>query len=252
LKSLAKGALGWVATLAGVLAIIWILGKDSGWLGSLSRPVVAVAVDSLVIVGVVAAVAYVAVRRANKKHENASEPSPFVAATRRAQSRLGAVLGEVGERVGEQHGGPFKFDRGSMVLKDATLITAATLAGHHGLEKIGFLWAARPAQDGGFLASPQFAGLPAWAQDAVVLLDLRRELLLRGLDAFRSAGSGFYCHDLDRITQAARRTGNAALFELLVLAREAAPGESMGHLEAALLDQLDKQETWQGLLAPGG
>jgi hypothetical protein len=251
LESVAKGAFGWLATLAGVLALIWLLGKDSGWAGSLGRPVVAVAVDGLVVLGVVAAVAYVVVRHVNKRHENVSEPSPLIAASRRAQSRLGAMLGEVGERVDEQHGLPFKFDQGNMVLSDATRITAATLAGYDGLEKIRFLWSARPAQGADFLESTQFAGLPAPAQDAVVLLDLRRELLLRGLDAFRSASSGFYCHDLDRIALAAQRTGNAALFDLLESVRTAAPGQSVGHLGAAVLDELDKPETWEGMRAPG-
>jgi hypothetical protein len=103
-----------------------------------------------------------------------------------------------------------------------------------------------------FLTSTQFAGLPTSAQDAVVLLDLRRESLLRGLDAFTSTSSGFYCHDMDRITQAALRTGNTDLCDLLRFIRTAAPGQSVNNMTTTVLNELDKQETWEGLLASNG
>jgi hypothetical protein len=237
LKSLFTNILGWLATLVGVLVLILILGNGSGWAGS------SAVVNGLVPVGVVLAVAYVVLRRYNKRRENVSEPPPVLAATRLAQSWLGREL----EKIDEQN--DFNFDPGSVVLSDATRITAATVAEYDGLEKIEFLWLARPSQPDDFLTSTQFAGLPASTQDAVVLLDLRRELRLRGLDAFMSASSGFYCHDMDRITKAALHTGNAGLSELLGSVRTVAPGRSVNDMTSTVLGELDKQETWEGLLS---
>jgi hypothetical protein len=237
LKSLIKSVLGWLAMLVAVLVLILILGDGPGWLRS------GAAANGLIPVGVVLAIAYVVVRRYNKRHEDVSQPSPVLAATRLAQSWLGREL----EKVDEQHN--FEFDPGSVVLSDRTRITAATVAEYDGLEKIGFLWFARPAQPDEFLTSTQFAGLPASAQDAAVLLDLRRELLLRGLDAFTSTSSGFYCHDMDRIIQAALRTGNTDLFDLLRFIRTVAPGQSVNNMTTTVLNELDKQETWERLLA---
>jgi hypothetical protein len=244
LKSLAQSVLTGLATLVGVLALILILGQDSGWVGSIARPIIAAAAGGLVVAGVVVAVAYVVVRRHNKTHEDVSQPSPVLAATRLAQSWLGRAL----EKVDQRH--DFGFDPGSVVWSDATRITAATVAEYDGLEKIGFLWFVRPAQPDDFLTSTQFAGLPRSAQDAVVLLDLRRESLLRGLDTFLSTASGFYCHDLDRIIQAALRTGNSDLFDLLRFVRTVAPSQSVNNMTATVLEELDKRETWAGLLAP--
>jgi hypothetical protein len=183
------------------------------------------------------------VRRYNKTHENVSEPSSILAATRLAQSWLGTEL----ERVDERN--DFEFDPGSVVLSDATRITAATVAGYDGPEKIEFLWFARPSQSDDFLTSTQFAGLPTSVQDAVVLLDLRRELLLRGLDAFMSASSGFYCHDMDRIIRAALHTGNSDLFDLLKSVRTIAPGRAVNSMTSTVLYELDKLETWERLLS---
>jgi hypothetical protein len=245
LKSRVASVLGWLATIVGVLALILILGQRSGWMGSIARPIIMVTADSLVVAGVVLAAAYVAVRSYNKRHENVSRPSPVLAMARFAQSRLGRELGKIDLR------NDFTFDQKSVVLSDLTHITAATAAEYDGLEKIEFLWLARPAQSGDFLTSPQFAGLPASVQDAVVLLDLRRELLLRGLDAFMSTSSGFYCHDMDRITGAALHTGNADLIDLLRFVKAAAPGQSVNDMTKTLLDELDKRESWEGLLAAG-
>jgi hypothetical protein len=244
LKSLVKGILGWLATLVGVLVLILMLGEGSGRVGLMARPVIAVAADILVLVGVVVAIAYVLVRRHNKARQDVSEPSAVLATTRLTQSWLGGALG----RIDEWH--DFRFDRGNIVLSDATRITAATMAEYDGWRKIAFLWFARPAQADGFLASTQFTGLPTSAQDAVVLLDLRRELALRGLDAFRATSSGFYCHDMDRIAQAALRTGNTDLFDLLKLVQTVPPGQSVNSMTTTVLDELDKQETWEGLFAP--
>jgi hypothetical protein len=238
LKSLFMNILGWSANLIGVLVLILILGKSFGWEKSNS------VVTGLVPVGVVLAVAYVVLRFYNKRHENVSEAPPVLAATRLAQSWLGREL----EKIDEQN--DFNFDPGNVLLSDATRITAATVAGYDGPEKIEFLWLARPSQPDDFLTSPQFAGLPASVQDAVVLLDLRRELRLRGLDAFMSASSGFYCHDMDRIAEAALHTGNTDLSALLESVRTAAPGQSVNDMTATVLDELDKQETWEGLLSP--
>ncbi|MDR1015552.1 MAG: hypothetical protein LBL86_11350, partial [Coriobacteriales bacterium] len=236
LKSLITSILGWLLAFIGVSVLILSVGEDSGWGGSTVLRAV-----SLIPGAVLVAVAYVVVRSYNKRHEDVSQPSLVLSTTRLAQSWLAREL----EKIDAQH--DHRFDPGNVVLSDRMRITAAAVAEYDGLEKIEFLWFARPAQPDDFLASAQFAGLPASVQDIIVLLDLRRELLLRGLDAFMSTSSGFYCHDMERITQAAQRTGNTDLSELLGSVRTVTSGQSVNDMTTTVLDELDKQETWEGL-----
>ena len=114
-------------------------------------------------------------------------------------------------------------------------------------DAIGFIWFVRPSQLDDFPRSPQFRGLPDWAQDAVVLLDLRRELQLRGAASALSDAPGFYRHTPDRVRQAVARTGSPGLAEAWRTAEESI-GNGAPEVTRGLLGWLDDPETWRGLL----
>lgn len=222
-----------------MVAIVVVIGGDAGWPSETGRALVAVAVGLGALLPVALGAAYVLVRRRNHASEATGGQRTVSSRARRAETTLAALL----DRVDHDASGLQR-----LVLTDRVRLTATTLGElTDPWDAIGFIWFVRPSQSDDFPRSPQFRGLPDWAQDAVVLLDLRRELQLRGAASALSDAPGFYRHTPDRVRHAVARTGSPGLAEAWRTAEE-----SIEHgdpeVTHRLLGWLEDAETWHGLL----
>ncbi|QOC26747.1 hypothetical protein IC744_10655 [Microbacterium hominis] len=223
-------AIGYVLTLLGVIALV-VAAAAPSFGGALRAGIVAATI--LAAFGPVAvAVAYLLVRARNRRLESHIGASPLSERALTTQTVLGSL-----SRIWPA--GAHGADLESAVLGDEFRIAESTVRALAPDVLLAFLWVARPAQPSDFATSPEFAGLPVPVQDAIILLDLRRDVELRGVDVALTAGSGFYHHDRAKTMAAVRRTANAAL------AREL---ESPQPRAEALLAALDEPSTWERLL----
>ena len=225
-----RTVLGAAATLLGIAAIVFLAADESA--GGAVRAVVTAFALLCTFVPAAIAVASVWLRGRNRRQESDAGTAPLSDRAVRAQQLLGRAavrLAPAGRA--EAHA--------RAALGDELRIAESTVRGLVPDEMLGFLWLARPSQPDGFPSSPEFAGLPEHMQDMIVLLDLRREVQLRGAEAALRATSGVYHHDRSRTLAAARRTGNAAL-----LAQIETPRPRTDDLLAAL----DDSATWERLL----
>lgn len=209
-----------------------------GWLEQVAGPAIVIAGVVTVLARFVVPVAYLALRRKT----NAAEAAGVAPARSRAAQ---ATLANILDRMDD--GPPMTESLRRLVLRDRVTLSAgvlAELADPH--DRLAFIWFVRPSQDADYARSPLFTGLPQADRDAVVLLDLRRSLLLRGERATLTADSGFYHHDIETILDAARRTDNPDLVAALTSARS--DGRSIR--EGALLPLVDDARTWARLLTP--
>jgi hypothetical protein len=159
------------------------------------------------------------------------------------QTSLASVL----DRVNESTNDAFGLRR--VVLGDRLELTATALREiDDRWDALSFIWFVRPSQPADFPRSQHMRNLPPWAQDAVVLLDLRRELQLRGVDSALSDEPGFYRHGFPRVCEAARRTGSRELVDVLLAARRDVDQRQR------LLELLDDVGVWAKLvqLPPSG
>ena len=238
-----KSAMGWIGTFLVLAAVLVLLGKGSGFLGQVSQAVIALCVGGIILVFIIVSVAYFLVRRHNRPYENVSDPSPSLARTRSAEQTLSQVL----NWMDEHH--DLRLDRGNMVLKDRTRLSAAELAQFSDpMDQLAFIWYIRPSQPDDFLRSPQYLDLPVRIKDAVILLDFRRELMLHGQDAYLVPSYGFYSHDLAETIDAALRTGNTDLFDQLRFLRKALETETPPDMTGTLLYLIDDERTWARFL----
>lgn len=242
LKRAAVGALGWALTAIGVLAILVLVGGGPGGLSPSVGTIVAAAVGVSVLVPAALGIAYLVVRSRNRAAEATGGRTLVTPRARATQTGLAALLDRVDadDALGLRR----------VVLTDRVQLTATGLADiDDRWDALSFIWMVRPSQVADFPQSPQFQGLPAWAQDAVVLLDLRRDLQLRGAAASLTAETGFYHHPYERTLQTAARTGNSELTAALLAAREAAVDhrESGAHTQR-MLASLDDVRTWERVL----
>lgn len=243
-KNAVRGAGGWLLTAGCVAAIVLLVGGDHSFSGAATVTVAVVAGIALLVPAVVAS-AYMLVRRRNRAAEiTGGLTSPKA---RALQTSLASML----DRVNTSTDDAFGLSR--VVLADRLELTATNVAElDDRWDALSFIWFARPSQPADYLQSPQFDGLPLWAQDAVVLLDLRRELQLRGLTPALSDTPGFYSHTHARIAQAARRTGSTDLMDALNDRHRAAfdPGRSQEREAVAgrMLELLDEPHLWAKLL----
>jgi hypothetical protein len=221
---------GTAATLVGVVAIMF-LTTDASVGGAMRTAVIAFAI-LCVFVPAAVGIASLWMRARNRRRESDAGAAPLSARAVRAQQLLGRAAARLAP-----DGHAATAARG--VLSDEFRIAESTVRGLPPDELLGFLWVARPSQPDGFPTSVEFAGLPERVQDMIVLLDLRREVQLRGADAALRAGSGVYHHVRARTLAAARRTGNATL-----LAEIETPQPRTDELLAAV----DARATWQRLL----
>jgi len=222
-------AAGWMLTAIGVVAILVLAGDAS--VGGATRTVIAVAAVLAVATPAAVGVAYRLVRARNRRMESRAGSSPLSDRAVRAQS----LLGSAALRLGADR----TVDVGPTVLSDHVRISESTVRGVDPTEILGFLWVTRPSQPEDFPRSPEFAGLPEAIQDVIVLLDLRREVELRGAAAARAATSGFYHHDAERTAAAVRRSGNPRL---------RAEFFARTPRTETLLAALDDPTTWDGAL----
>lgn len=223
-------AFGAAATILGIGAILVLVADDS--LGGAARVALIVFVVLCVAAPAAVGVASVWLRARNRRQESDAGAAPLSDRAVHAQqllSRAAVRLAPDGRAETQARA----------VLGDEVRIAESTVRGVPPDELVGFLWVARPAQPDGFPASAEFAGLPEPVQDMIVLLDLRREVQLRGADAALGATSGVYHHDRDRTLSAVRRTGNATLLEEI---------ETPHPTTDALLGALNHPATWERLL----
>ncbi|MFB2583340.1 hypothetical protein [Herbiconiux liukaitaii] len=207
--------------------------------------VVAVAVGLSALAPVAVGLAYLAIRRRNRLREEAADGVPVSPRARALQRSLASVIDRV-DATDDVLG----LDR--VVAGDRLELTATALREiDDRWEALSFMWFVRPSQPADFPRSDRFRSLPGWAQDAVVLLDLRRELQLRGTASALADGPGFYRHGFGRIGEAASRTGSSELVDTLLDARHASvdgrdPGEPV---RQRLLALLEDRASWTQLLA---
>lgn len=241
MRRAALSAGGWALTLGGVALIIVLVGGDHRFSGA-GRVLVAVAVGLGALVPVALGVSYMLVRRRNRGIE-ATGGRPAVSPGARAlQTSLASVL----DRVNESNDDALGLRR--VVLTDRVELTAANIDEiDDPWEVLSFIWFVRPSQPANFGQSEQFGGLPAWVRDVVVLLDLRRDVQLRGTAVALSGAPGFYHHTSDRITEAAAHTRSVDLFDVLRAVQHGADGQDREALGQRLLDLLDDQQVWVGL-----
>ncbi|MFG6475917.1 hypothetical protein ACFXP7_05965 [Microbacterium sp. P06] len=244
LRRAALSALGWLFTAIGVLAVMFIMGGGvPGWMSSAIGTIVALAIGVSALVPVVLGVAYLVVRARVRSAEASEHEPPVVSRASAAQSAIAAMLDSV------HASGDDVLGMERRVAADRVRLTATTLAEiDDRADALSFIWFVRPSQPADFAASPQFRGLPDWARNAVVLLDLRRSLqLVGGVETF-IAESGFYHHPFDRILVAAGSTGDDELGFALRAARLAAEqGGSGPERETAVervVELLDDVQTW--------
>jgi len=247
IRSAARGAGGWLLTLVGVVAIIVLVSGDHRFSGAAKVAVAIVAGIALLVPSAVGA-AYMLVRRRNRAAEATAGRRPVPPKARALQTSLASMLDRVNESTDDALG------LRRVVLADRLELTATALDElDDPWEALSFIWFVRPSQPADFPQSPRFEGLPLWAQDAVVLLDLRRELQLRGLDTALGSAPGFYHHTYGRIAEAAARTRSAELFDAVRAGQRAASDparpDERGALAQQLLDLLDDPGTWAHLLA---
>ena len=249
LRRYALGACGWLLTVVGVIAIIVVMTGDHR-LSQTGGVVVAVAVGLSALAPVAVGISYLAIRRRNRAREAAADGVPVSPRARALQTSIASVLDRVNESTDDVLG----LDR--VVLGDRLELTATALREiDDRWEALSFMWFVRPSQPADFPQSTRFRSLPGWAQDAVVLLDLRRELQLRGAASALADGPGFYRHSFGRIGEAASRTGSSELVDTLLTARadspggEAGAGDSDEPVRQRLLALLDDRATWTQLLA---
>ena len=189
-----------------------------------------VAVSALIPIAV--AVAYAVVRSRNRRSEATGGLTPVSPRARAAQNALASVI----DRVNDSNPA-----LGRVVFTDRVQLSESTLAPFDDpAEALSFIWTVRPSQPADYPRSPQFRGLPVRDQDAVVLLDFRRELQLRGSSAALAEGEGFYHHDPARVREAIARTDNRQL-------QDAVTGDAP--VTAHLLELLDEDATWTRYLA---
>ncbi|WDG17811.1 hypothetical protein [Microbacterium sp. Clip185] len=224
-----RSALGAAATLLGIVAILF-LATDASAGGAVRAVIIAFAIGCVFVPAAIA-VASVWLRARNRHQEADAGAAPLSDRAVRAQQLLGrAAVRLAPDGRADVHA--------RAALGDELRIAESTVRGLVPDELLGFLWLARPSQPDGFPSSPEFAGLPEHVQDMIVLLDLRREVQLRGAEAALRATSGVYHHDRSRTLAAARRTGNAAL-----LAQIETPSPRTDELLAAL----DDAASWERL-----
>ncbi len=109
----------------------------------------------------------------------------------------------------------------------------------------------RPLQSASFLDSPEHASLPAWARDAIVLMDLQRVLEQWGLRNYLTSGSDFYGRDIDRAINISERTENKPVADQLNLAKGLRTGDAetiYSQISAELRDLLEAPDTWDSIL----
>ncbi|WP_405374733.1 MULTISPECIES: hypothetical protein [unclassified Microbacterium] len=245
--------LSWLATGVAVLAIVVVLAEPAGALSDAARLALGLCLGVGTLVLVVTPVVYVIARARNRRSTTAGGPLPDAPRSRAVQRAAGSLLARGGAFA------PPDDTVRRIVLTDRVQLTAAALADiDDRRDALSFIWAVRPSQPSGFGDSAQFRTLPPWAQDAVILLDLRRDIQVRGADAaFRSA-PGFYAQPFDRIVDAARRTANTELEGALERARQAvvAPAgtTTTGPHDATIAvqrvrDLLDDEDVWARVLA---
>lgn len=236
----ARNAGGWLLTVVGVVVIIVATTADYRFSGSVGV-VIAVAAAVSILVPVLVGAAYLAVRRRNRTTE-AVEGATVSPRARAVQTSLASVLDRVNDSTDDALG------LRRVVLGDRLELTATSLReiGDR-WEALSFIWFVRPSQLDDFPRSQHMRNLPSWAQDVVVLLDLRRELQLRGTESALSDEPGFYRHGFARVCQVARRTGSRELVDALLAARR-----DVGQHQR-LLELLDDVGVWAGLaqLPPG-
>ena len=247
IRSAARSGGGWLLTAGCVVAIILLVSGDHRFSGVAKVTVAIVAGIALLVPAAVGA-AYMLVRRRNRSAEAQAGQPPVSPRARALQTSLASMLDRVNDSTDDALG------LRRVVLADRLELTATTLGEiDDPWDALSFIWFVRPSQPADFPRSPQLEGLPPWAQDAVVLLDLRRELQLRGLAPALTDVPGFYHHAYGRIFDAAARTRSAKLVDALRAAQRATidPARRADHDVHArqLLDLLDDRETWAQLLA---
>jgi hypothetical protein len=245
LRRAALGAAGWVLTAGGVVAIIVVVSGDHRF-SRAAEMIVAVAAGLALLVPVVVGAAYMAVRRRNRATEATAGQRPVSPRARALQTSLASMLDRVNESTDDALG------LRRVVLADRLELTATTLGEiDDPWEVLPFIWFVRPSQPAHFPRSQQFEGLPVWAQDAVVLLDLRRDIQLRGIAPALADDPGFYHHASVRIVEAATRTRSAELVDALRAAQKAASDPARAHEREGqgrrLLELLDDRRVWARL-----
>lgn len=227
-------------TALAVVAIVVVIGGDRGWPSTTGRVLVPVAVGLGALLPVALGVAYVVVRRRNRATEAAGGQRTVSSRARTAETTLAALLDRVDHEASGDLSGLQR-----LVLTDRVRLTATTIRElGDPWDAIAFIWFVRPSQPDDFPQSPQFRGLPGWTQDAVVLLDLRRELQLRGVASAVSGAPGLYRHPPARVSEAVARTRSPGLAAAWRTALESADRDATRRL----LERLEDPEPWRGLL----
>ncbi|UIN30969.1 hypothetical protein [Microbacterium binotii] len=225
-----RSVLGAAATVLGIVAIAFLSADES--VGGAVRVVVIAFAIGCVFVPAAIAVASVWMRSRNRRQE----PDAGAARLSDRAVRVQQLLGRAAVRMAPDGRADV---HARAALGDELRIAESTVRRLPPDELLGFLWMARPSQPDRFQSSAEFAGLPERVQDMIVLLDLRREVQLRGADAALRATSGVYHHDRPRTLAAVRRTGNASL-----LAQVETPHPRTDEL----LTAVDDPATWERLL----
>ncbi|MGD8195140.1 hypothetical protein ACEXQB_011690 [Herbiconiux sp. P18] len=207
---------------------------------------VAVVVGVSALAPVAVGVSYLAIRRRNRTREASADGVPVSPRARALQTSVASLLDRVTESTDDVLG------LGRVVLGDRLELTATALREiDDRWEALSFMWFVRPSQPADFPRSARFRGLPEWAQDAVVLLDLRRELQLRGVASALADEPGFYRHGFGRVVEAVSRTGSSPLVDAVLDARRASVdgADPNDRSRRSLLALLDDRASWTQLLA---
>jgi len=215
---------------------------DWGWLAELAGPAFVCAVAIAAIAPIAVTGAYLLLRTRARRREASGEQAG--SRTRAAQASLAGILDRMDDDT------PRAESMRRLVLQDRIVLSSSVFSPTDAADdRFAFIWFVRPSQTSDYPLSPQFRSLSRCDQDAVVLLDLRRSLMLRGASETLAAESGFYHHDLGRIQEAAARTLNPELVDRLASARFSAPDDRAFDLTADLLRLVDDSRTWARLLA---
>lgn len=195
--------------------------------GEAGGPTIALAVGVMVTVELAcfgAVFALMAVRRKVTRMD--ATPAPGEAPPTGLMRRISQLADHLNELTDDAFG-----TRRELIRDAAALTTANLNAIPSRIEALDFLRLCRPSQAADFPLSAAFDALPEWARDAIVLMDLQRDLELRGERALR-APDGFYHHPPARRLEVARRTGNAELVACLQAAEAGQPGAAQRLLAA--------------------
>lgn len=244
LTKVVKGFFGWIAAILCVALVILVVGnrgQDMSELGSILdaiKPAVIVVISTAFPLALILPVVR-SVSRQRKEQIPGAYPSGNNSSRKPIDDKLTAIL-----KIAGYSGDPRK-----QIARDdrrQTRISKKSLD-KWGSDAIVNMIAYRSLQASNFVYSTDFDKLPLWGKDAIRLIDLRREISLKGLQPYLLTPSGYYLHDIAGCIETAQRNGLDKLAQTLTFADHAVrindPRE-VSDCQSTLRVLLNDNDTW--------